>query len=73
MWQDLYLDRRSHEADFLNGEIVELGSKLGMPTPYNSTLLELVNRMLSEGLKPGIYTPSELDAQVAARMREAQA
>jgi hypothetical protein len=37
-----------------------MGRKLAIPTPYNSTLLEIVNRMFDEGLKPGIYTPAEL-------------
>ncbi|MGA9767596.1 MAG: 2-dehydropantoate 2-reductase [Blastocatellia bacterium] len=60
MWQDLQLGRASGEADHLNGVIVELGRKLSIPTPYNSTLLEIVNRMFDEGLKPGIYTPAEL-------------
>jgi 2-dehydropantoate 2-reductase len=64
MWQDLYLGRRSSEADFLNGEIVRLGRELGMPTPYNSTLLEIVNRMFDTGLKPGIYTPVELSTLI---------
>ncbi len=60
MWQDLHLGRGSHEADFLNGDIVALGEKLGIPTPYNSTLLEIVKRMFDEGLGPGLYGPDEL-------------
>ena len=67
MWQDLYLGRRSTEADFLNGDIVELGTRLGIPTPYNSTLLETINRMMAEGLKPGIHTPAELHGLIEAR------
>ena len=62
MWQDLYLGRQQNEAEFLNGEIIERGKKLGIPTPYNSTLLEIVNRMFAEGLKPGLYSPAELHA-----------
>ena len=64
MWQDLYLGRRSSEADFLNGEIVRLGRELSIPTPYNSALLEIVNRMFDTGLKPGIYTPAALRALI---------
>ncbi|MEW6210100.1 MAG: 2-dehydropantoate 2-reductase [Acidobacteriota bacterium] len=67
MLQDIYMGRRSHEADFLNGEIVELGRKLGIPTPYNSTLLEIINRMFEEGLRPPLYTPAELHAFVRSR------
>jgi 2-dehydropantoate 2-reductase len=67
MWQDLVLGRKSGEADYLNGKIVELGKKLGIPTPYNSALLEIANRMFDEGLKPGIYTPAELHALIQAR------
>ena len=67
MWQDLYLGRKQNEAEFLNGEIITLGKKLGIPTPYNSTLLETVNRMFAEGLKPGIYSPAELHALLRSR------
>jgi 2-dehydropantoate 2-reductase len=67
MWQDLYLGRKQNEAEFLNGEIIALGKKLGIPTPYNSTLLEIVNRMFVEGLKPGIYSPRELHALLRSR------
>lgn len=67
MWQDLYLGRKQNEAEFLNGEIIARGKKLGIPTPYNSTLLEIVNRMFAEGLKPGLYDPKELHAFIKAR------
>jgi 2-dehydropantoate 2-reductase len=67
MWQDLHLGRKSSEAEFLNGEITGLGRRLSIPTPYNSTLLEIINRMFDEGLKPGIYTPAELRALIVSR------
>lgn len=67
MWQDLYLGRKNNEAEFLNGEIVSRGERLSIPTPYNSTLLETVNRMFEEGLKPGLYGPRELDELVRSR------
>lgn len=64
MWQDLHLGRKTHEAAYLNGEIVELGKSYGVPTPYNATLLALVNRMFREGLEPGIYTPEQLHKEI---------
>lgn len=67
MWQDLRLGRKSNEAEFLNGEIIELGRKFGVPTPYNSALLELVNKMFAEGQPPGIYTPAELHALIRSQ------
>lgn len=67
MWQDLYLGRKQNEAEFLNGEIIARGKRLGIPTPYNSTLLEIVNRMFAEGLKPGLYAPKELHAIIESR------
>lgn len=70
MYQDLYLGRQSNEAAYLNGEIVELGRQLDLPTPYNSTLLEIVNQMFAEGLKPAIYTPEELHARIRNRLSE---
>lgn len=70
MWQDLYLGRKQNEAEFLNGEIIALGRKVGIPTPYSSTLLETVNRMFAEGLKPGLYGPKELHALIRSRSGE---
>ncbi|MBI3652761.1 MAG: ketopantoate reductase family protein [Acidobacteria bacterium] len=67
MYQDLLLGRASHEADYLNGDIVALGRQLGIATPYNSTLLEIVNRMFARGEKPGIYTPEELHTLIVNR------
>jgi 2-dehydropantoate 2-reductase len=67
MWQDLELDRRTSEADYLNGVIVDLGRKHGIPTPYNSTLLAVINRMFAEGQRPGIYTPAELRTLIESR------
>lgn len=68
MWQDLHLGRKAHEAEFLNGDIVELGQRLGIPTPFNSTLLEIVNRMFREGLGPGLYSPDELRDIILSRI-----
>jgi 2-dehydropantoate 2-reductase len=70
MYQDLYLGRQSNEAAYLNGEIVGLGKRLDIPTPYNSTLLEIVNHMFAEGMKPAIYTPEELHARIRNRLSE---
>lgn len=70
MWQDLHLGRKSHEAEFLNGDIVRLGERLAIPTPYNSTLLEIVNRMFEEGLKPGLYSPAQLEDLIRSKRIE---
>jgi 2-dehydropantoate 2-reductase len=65
--QDLYFGRRTSEAEFLNGEIVRLGKRLGLPTPYNSALLEIVDAMFERGLSPGIHSPSELHSLIRQR------
>lgn len=41
MWDDLEA-RRPTEIDYLQGEIVALGERVGRPTPINHTLVELV-------------------------------
>lgn len=64
-WQDLRLGRKTGEAHFLNGEIVALGEKLRIPTPYNSTLLKTIDRMFEQRLAPGIYSPGELRELIA--------
>lgn len=69
MWQDLQLGRKSNETTFLNGEIIALGERYGLPTPYNSTLIELVNRMFAERLAPGLYSPGELHDFIQSRVK----
>jgi 2-dehydropantoate 2-reductase len=41
MLQDVLRKKRT-EIDFINGVVVRLGQEIGIPTPTNSLLLELV-------------------------------
>jgi 2-dehydropantoate 2-reductase len=63
-WMDLKQRRGDTEAGFLNGEIILLGEKYAIPTPYNSTLLQIVETMAAEEAEPGRYTIEELADQV---------
>ncbi len=40
---------KSTEVDYTNGEIVNLGKKLGIPTPVNSLMVELVHQVETTG------------------------
>jgi 2-dehydropantoate 2-reductase len=40
---------RSTEVDYMNGEIVTLGKKMGVPTPANSLMVELVHQVEATG------------------------
>ena len=51
-WQSLARGR-SIEADYLNGEIVLLGTMLGVPTPYNHATQILANAAAATGAEPG--------------------
>ncbi|GAA0903518.1 ketopantoate reductase family protein [Pseudonocardia zijingensis] len=64
-WQSLRRATGSVEAAYLNGEIVDLGRRHGVPTPVNSLLLETVTRMADGAEPPGIRDAREL--LVAAR------
>jgi 2-dehydropantoate 2-reductase len=66
-WQDLYLGRGRTEIDYLNGEIVQLGQKHGIPTPLNALLAGVVSSMARDEMKPGAYTVSELRAMLNER------
>ncbi|MEK6679108.1 MAG: ketopantoate reductase C-terminal domain-containing protein, partial [Nitrospirota bacterium] len=39
---------RATEIDYLNGEIVELGNRINLPTPYNSKAVEMVHKIEEE-------------------------
>jgi 2-dehydropantoate 2-reductase len=40
---------KSTEVDYLNGEIVDMGRKKGIPTPVNSLMVELVHQVEATG------------------------
>jgi 2-dehydropantoate 2-reductase len=67
-WQDVVLHRETTEVEHFNGEIVRLGLKHGVPTPYNSALLEMMRELVSRHAMPGLFS---LD-QVRSRVRELQ-
>ena len=60
LWQDLHHQRGVVEADYFNGEIVELGRHHDVPTPYSGLLLDLINEMAAKREKPGKYTIGDL-------------
>lgn len=66
-WVDLKARRGETEAGYFNGEIILLGEKHGLPTPYNSTLLQTVEEMAAGGAEPGRYTIDDLAAMVEQR------
>lgn len=53
MAQDLAAGRQS-EVDFLNGAIVELGVKAGVPTPVNTAMVKAVKAAFAAGRPPGV-------------------
>ncbi len=67
-WTDLQEGRGDTEAGFLNGEIILLGEKFGVPTPFNSTLLNLVEQMAVERSKPGRYNIDRLFTLVRQKL-----
>lgn len=66
-WVDLKQKRGQTEAGYFNGEIVLLGEKNGVQTPFNTTLLQTVEEMSAKRIEPGRYGISELEALVEQR------
>jgi 2-dehydropantoate 2-reductase len=66
-WTDLKQHRGETEASFFNGEIILLGEKYGVPTPLNSTLLNIIETMAAERIEPGLYSLDELTDLVEQR------
>ena len=65
LWQDLYHGRGEVEADHFNGEIVRLGARHGVATPFSSLLLALITEMAAAREKPGKYTVAQLRKRLA--------
>jgi len=59
-WMDLKLKRGETETGYFNGEIILLGEKYRLPTPYNSTLFNIVETMAVKGAQPGLCSIEEL-------------
>lgn len=66
-WADLQQQRGETEASYLNGEILLLGEKYHVPTPYNFTLLDVVERMAVQQLPPGQYSIAILRQMIERR------
>ncbi len=54
-WQSIRRGTGNIEADFLNGEIVQLGRLHGVPTPANVVMQRLGNRLANKGLPIGSF------------------
>lgn len=59
-WQSLARGAGSIETDYLNGEILLLGTLHGVPTPVNRAVQGRVTRMLADGTPPRSVPPSEI-------------
>jgi 2-dehydropantoate 2-reductase len=68
-WQSLTRGTGTIEADFLNGEIVLLGRRFGVPTLVNEALQRLANQAAAERRAPGFMTPAEVLAAAGAGER----
>ena len=66
-WQSLQRQAGSIESDYLNGEIVLLGRRLGIPTPANALLQELAVEMARNGTRPGAMSASVFLQQLDGR------
>lgn len=63
-WQSLARGTGSIETDYLNGEIVRLAHRHGVPAPLNARISVLAARAVREGIQPGSVTQTELRSQL---------
>ncbi|WP_300345855.1 ketopantoate reductase C-terminal domain-containing protein [Nesterenkonia sp.] len=68
-WQSFARGAGSHEVDYLNGEIVQLGRLHGVPTPVNTAIQTTLGRAGLQGTAPG-EIPAD-DVIAAARVTSA--
>jgi len=64
--QSLRRGAGSVEVDFLNGEIVAIGTRHGVPTPVNAVLQATATQMAAAGEPPGARRAADLLAEAAA-------
>ncbi|MFC9682874.1 ketopantoate reductase family protein [Streptomyces sp. NPDC056948] len=63
-WQSLARGAGSIETDYLNGEIVLLGRKHGVPTPVNAALQHAARESVHLSREPGSLTAAELSKRI---------
>jgi 2-dehydropantoate 2-reductase len=59
-WQSVARHSPTIETDFLTGEIVRLGQRVGVPTPANAALLRRALEIADSGAGPGSVDPAEV-------------
>jgi 2-dehydropantoate 2-reductase len=64
-WQSLARGTRSIESDYLNGEIVMLGRKHGVPTPANALMQRIAGEQARTGAAPKSVPADDLLTQLA--------
>jgi 2-dehydropantoate 2-reductase len=69
-WQSLGRGVRTIETDYLNGEIVLLGRRHGIPTPANALLQRLSRIAAANGSAPGAMLIEELERLYAVEVAE---
>ena len=62
-WQSVARRSPTIETDFLTGEIVRLGERVGVPTPANAVLLRRAHEIADSGTGPGTVDPAEVLAE----------
>jgi 2-dehydropantoate 2-reductase len=63
-WQSFQRGTGSIETDYLNGEIVLLGRRHGVPTPANELLQRLAHEAAAQARPPGSVPVDELEAML---------
>jgi 2-dehydropantoate 2-reductase len=64
-WQSLARGTGVSEIDWLNGEIVLLGRRHGVPTPVNAALQRIANRLARDRVPAGSLSVDDLEAEAA--------
>lgn len=65
-WQSVLRGTGSIGTDYLNGEIVALGRRYGIPTPANEILQRRANDLVRRGGPPGSVSVAELEAELTS-------
>jgi 2-dehydropantoate 2-reductase len=68
-WQSLRRGAGSVESAFINGEIVALGARHGVPTPVNAVLARIADAMALAGDQPGAKKAADILAERPAADR----
>ena len=69
-WQSLQRGTGDIETEYLNGEVCQLGRRMGIATPANDACVLMARQTLNQNLGPGSFSTQQLRSMIESFQSE---